>query len=103
MRLSLKQKELKRRWMILVLGLLLGYSTYIQIEKSLIMRDLEKQIHTTDEKLEELSLLIAKLNMEKDGLVERIQSSADRYEEDKIRLLEAQENHERKKKNSDGK
>lgn len=88
--------EHRRKWWLAVLFLLLGYSTYIQIDKSLSIRDMEKQIQYRDEKLKVLTTTITNLTTEKDGLLERIQSSANRYEEDRIRLLEAQNEQSKK-------
>lgn len=88
--------EHRRKWWLVVLFLLLGYSTYIQIDKSLSIRSMEKQIQYRDEKLKVLTTTITNLTTEKDGLLERIQSSANRYEEDRIRLLEAQNEQSKK-------
>lgn len=88
--------EHRRKWWLVVLFLLLGYSTYIQIDKSLSIRYMEKQIQYRDEKLKVLTTTITNLTTEKDGLLERIQSSANRYEEDRIRLLEAQNEQSKK-------
>ena len=82
--------EHRRKWWLVVLLLLLSYSTYIQIDKSLSIRDMEKQIQHKDEKLKALTTAITNLTTEKDRLLERLQSSTNRYEEDRIRLLEAQ-------------
>lgn len=88
--------EHRRKWWLAVLFLLLGYSTYIQIDKSLSIRDMEKQIQYRDEKLKVLTTTITNLTTEKDGLLERIQSATNRYEEDRIRLLEAQNEQSKK-------
>lgn len=88
--------EHRRKWWLVVLFLLLGYSTYIQIDKSLSIRYMEKQIQYRDEKLKVLTTTITNLTTEKDGLLERMQSSTNRYEEDRIRLLEAQNEQSKK-------
>lgn len=88
--------EHRRKWWLAVLLLLLGYSTYIQIDKSLSIRDMEKQIQYRDEKLKVLTTTITNLTTEKDGLLEKIQSATNRYEEDRIRLLEAQNEQSKK-------
>lgn len=88
--------EYRRKWWLVVLFLLLGYSTYIQIDKSLSIRDMEKQIQYRDEKLKVLTTTITNLTTEKDGLLEKIQSATNRYEEDRIRLLEAQNEQSKK-------
>lgn len=88
--------EHRRKWWLVVLLLLLGYSTYIQIDKSLSIRDMEKQIQYRDEKLKVLTTTITNLTTEKDGLLEKIQSATNRYEEDRIRLLEAQNEQSKK-------
>lgn len=88
--------ENRRKWWLAVLFLLLGYSTYIQIDKSLSIRDMEKQIQYRDEKLKVLTTTITNLTTEKDGLLEKIQSATNRYEEDRIRLLEAQNEQSKK-------
>lgn len=88
--------EHRRKWWLAVLFVLLGYSTYIQIDKSLSIRDMEKQIQYRDEKLKVLTTTITNLTTEKDGLLEKIQSTTNRYEEDRIRLLEAQNEQSKK-------
>lgn len=88
--------EHRRKWWLAVLFLLLGYSTYIQIDKSLSIRDMEKQIQYRDEKLKVLTTTITNLTTEKDGLLEKIQSATNSYEEDRIRLLEAQNEQSKK-------
>lgn len=88
--------EHRRKWWLAVLFLLLGYSTYIQIDKSLSIRDMEKQIQYRDEKLKVLTTTITNLTTEKDGLLEKIQSATNRYKEDRIRLLEAQNEQSKK-------
>lgn len=58
---------------------------------------MEKQIQYRDEKLKVLTTTtITNLTTEKDGLLEKIQSATNRYEEDRIRLLEAQNEQSKK-------